>query len=160
MSPALQFIRQLPDPRGRYGRTDFVWAAITLLGAQLGFAFGLWLTGADFLGWRGAVANTVFAWLGYAAISKRLHDLGHGTWWLAGCVLAWLVVAGLISLVIALVVGPDALDAGSSAFWATFAGLMLPPLTLALWLHLAQGEPVTNRYGPVPSRIGEALAAM
>jgi uncharacterized membrane protein YhaH (DUF805 family) len=150
MSPSLRFVLQLVDPRGRYDRTEFIWAAVNLIGAQLAFALGLWLTGASLLGWRGLVANAVFAWLGYAAICKRLHDLGHGAWWLLGRALTWLAVAFAAALGIAFVVGPAALEMGTPAFWLMFAGLMLPPAGLALWLHLAQGQPSANRYGPPP----------
>jgi uncharacterized membrane protein YhaH (DUF805 family) len=151
MFPSLRFVLQLVDPRGRFDRVDFIWAAITLMGAQLAFAFGLWITGASLMGWRGFVANVVFAWLGYCAISKRLHDLGHGNWWLLGRVLLWLAGATTAALVIALVGGPAALEMGTPAFWTTFAALMVPPLGLALWLHLARGEPAANPYGPAPA---------
>jgi uncharacterized membrane protein YhaH (DUF805 family) len=157
MSPSVQFVLQLADPRGRYDRTDFIWAAVTLMAAQFAFAAGLWVTNASFMGWRGLAANAVFIWLGYCAISKRLHDLGHGSWWLLGRVLAWLAGAIAVALVIALVAGPSALQTGSTSFWATFAALMLPPAGLALWLHLAAGNPATNRYGPAPAHACGAL---
>ena len=149
---ASNIVLQLADPRGRYDRVDFIWAAITLLAAQLAFALGLWVMNASFMGWRGLVANLVFGWLAYAAISKRLHDLGRSTWWMLGGVLAWLVAAIVVALAVALVAGPDALATGAPGFWTTFAALMLPPLGLAVWLHLAEGEPPANRYGPAPAQ--------
>ena len=148
---SVQFVLQLADPRGRYGRTDFIWAAITLIAAQLAFALGLWVTDASFMGWRGVVANLAFGWLGFSATSKRLHDLGHSTWWILGGTLAWVAGAVAVALAIGLVAGPSALETGTSGFWASFTVLMLPPLGLALWLHLAEGEPIANSYGPAPA---------
>jgi uncharacterized membrane protein YhaH (DUF805 family) len=157
MSPGVQFALQLADPRGRYDRVDFIWAAIALIAAQAAFALGLWVTNASFMGWRGAVANVVFGWLGYCAICKRLHDLGRSAWWLLGHVTAWLLVALVAALIVALAVGPDALEGGTPTFWATFAVLMLPPAGFAVWLHVAAGEPLANRYGAAPTHGEGAL---
>lgn len=157
MSPGLLFALQLTDPRGRYDRADFIWAAITLIAAQGAFALGLWLMQASFVGWRGLVANLFFGWLAYAAISKRLHDLGRSSWWMLVGVLVWLAAATAVALVIALAAGPDALEAGTAGFWATFAALMVPPAGLAIWLHVAAGEPTANRYGPAPAHGYPAL---
>lgn len=151
MSASAQFVLQLADPRGRSDRTDFVWAAVTLFAAQAAFALGLLVMDASFVGWRGALANIAFCWLGYAAISRRLHDTGRSSWWLLSAIMAWLACAVAVAVVAALVAGPDALEMGTRGFWLTFAVLMLPPLGLALWLHLAEGESCANRYGPVPT---------
>ena len=151
MSSSVHFALQLADPRGRCDRTDFIWASITLVAAQLAFALGLWVTNAGYMGWRGLVANVVFVWLGYAAISKRLHDLGRSAWWLLGAMLGWLVGAGALATAIVVAAGPSAIEPGAAGYLATFALMMLPPLVLAVWLHVAEGEPVDNRYGPVPA---------
>jgi uncharacterized membrane protein YhaH (DUF805 family) len=157
MSPGLHFAVQLADPRGRYDRVDFIWAAVTLIAAQAAFALGLWLMQAPFVGWRGIVANLVFGWLAYAAISKRLHDLGRSGWWMLAGAALWFAAASAVALSIALVAGPDALETGTRGFWATFLALMLPPAGLAVWLHVAAGEPAANRWGPAPSQSHHAL---
>jgi uncharacterized membrane protein YhaH (DUF805 family) len=151
MSPGVRFALQLADPRGRYDRTDFLWAAITLIGAQAAFALGLLVTNASFVGWRGAVANVLFAWLAYAAISKRLHDLGRSSWWLMVAAAVWFCCAFVAVVLVTLLTGSEALETGAPGFWATFAALMLPPAGLAVWLHVAEGEPSANRYGPAPT---------
>lgn len=148
MSPSIRYVLQLADPRGRYDRADFLWAAINLLAGQVAFVLGLWVTNASFMGWRGLVANAVFVWLGYAAISKRLHDLGRSALWLLGATLGWLIAAGAMATAIVIVAGPSAIEPGAPGYLATFALMMLPPLVLAAWLHLAEGESVENRYGP------------
>jgi uncharacterized membrane protein YhaH (DUF805 family) len=152
MSPSLRYALQLADPRGRSDRTEFIWAAVMLTAAQLAFALGLWVSNASFMGWRGVVANLVFGWLACAAISKRLHDLGRSGWWMLGGILAWVVGAIAVAFALALIAGPHVLATGAPGFWATFAVLMAPPLGLALWLHVAEGEPAANCYGPVPAR--------
>jgi len=148
MSPSVRYFLQLADPRGRCDRAEFIWAAVMLIAAQVAFALGLWVTNASFMGWRGVVANLVLGWLACAAIAKRLHDLGRSSRWILGGVLSW--VAGAI--VVALVAGSHVFETGTADFGATLAALMLPPLGLALWLHLAEGEPVANRYGPPPAQ--------
>jgi uncharacterized membrane protein YhaH (DUF805 family) len=157
VSPSIRYFLELADPRGRFDRIDLIWAALTLIAGQAAFALGLWVTNAAFLGWRGFLANLAFGWLGYAAISKRLHDLGRSSWWLPGCVLAWLGIALVVAVVVALLAGPDALETGTPAFWATFSALMLPAAAMALWLHLAAGEPAANCYGPPPAHEAVAL---
>jgi uncharacterized membrane protein YhaH (DUF805 family) len=142
MSPSVRYVLQLADPRGRCDRAEFIWAAVMLVAAQLAFALGLWVANASFAGWRGVVANLVLGWLACAAISKRLHDLGRSGWWMLGGIAAWVVGA---------IAGPHVLETGAPGFWATFAALMVPPLGLALWLHMAEGERSANRYGPVPA---------
>ena len=157
MPSSLQYVLQLADPRGRYDRTDFMWAAINLVAAQVAFGAGLWVTSASFLGWRGLVANALFVWLGYAAIAKRLHDLGRSAWWLLGALLGWLVGAGALATAIVLAAGPSAIEPGAHGYLATFAAMMLPPAALAVWLHLAEGEPGENRYGPASAQAFSAL---
>lgn len=148
MSPSVRYALQLADPRGRCDRVEFMWAAVTLVAAQIAFGLGLWVTHASILGWRGLIANAVFCWLGYAAISKRLHDLGRSAWWLLWALLGWLVGGGALATVIAVAAGPSAIEPGAPGYLATFALMMLPPLGLAVWLHLAQGELTENSYGP------------
>jgi len=151
MSPSVRYVLQLADPRGRCDRAEFIWAAVMLVAAQVAFALGLWVANASFAGWRGVVANLVLGWLACAAISKRLHDLGRSGWWMLGGIVAWVVGAIAVALAIALAAGPHVLETGAPGFWATFAALMVPPLGLALWLHMAEGERSANRYGPVPA---------
>ena len=76
MSPGVRYVLDLADPRGRFDRVDLIWAAVTLIAGQLAFVLGLWIMNASVLGWRGFLANLVFGWLGYAAISKRLQGTG------------------------------------------------------------------------------------
>ena len=148
MSPSVRYLLQLADPRGRCDRTEFIWATVMVVAAQVAFALGLWATNASFMGWRGVVANLVLGWLAWAAIAKRLHDLGRSSRWMLGGVLAWVVGA----IAVALIAGSLTFAMGTTGFGATLAALMLPPLGLALWLHLAEGEPVANRYGPPPAQ--------
>ena len=119
-----------------------------VVAAQVAFALGLWVANASFMGWRGVVANLVLGWLAWAAIAKRLHDLGRSSRWILGGVLGW--VAGTIA--VAPIAGSHALEIGTAGFGATLAALLLPPFGLALLLLLAKGEPASNRYGPAPAQ--------
>src|SRR5262245_34643954 len=148
MSPSVRYFLHLADPRGRGDRTEFIWAAVMVVAAQIAFALGLWVTNASVLGWRGIVANLVLGWLAWAAIAKRLHDLGCSSRWILGGFLAW--VAGAIA--VPPIAGSHALEMGTAGFGATLAALMLPPLGLALLLLLAKGEPAGNRYGPASAQ--------
>ena len=148
MSPSVRYLLQLADPRGRCDRAEFIWAAVMVVAAQVAFVLGLWVTNASFMGWRGVVANLVLGWFAWAAIAKRLHDLGRSTWWILAGVLGW--VAGAIA--VALIAGTHTFEMSTAGFGATLAALMLPPLGLALWLQLAKGEPAANRYGPPPAQ--------
>jgi len=79
MSPSVRYVLHLADPRGRCDGAEFICAAVMLVAAQAAFAAGLWVTNASLMGWRGLVAYLVFAWLAYAAVSKRLHHFGRNT---------------------------------------------------------------------------------
>jgi hypothetical protein len=46
---------------------------------------------------------------------------------------------------------------GTPVFRATFSAVMLPALVMALWLHLAAGEPGANCYGPASTHDAGAL---
>jgi len=151
MPRCAHFALQLVDPRGRFARKGFFSAAGMLLAAQAAVAAGLWLTSARFDGWLALALNMAFCWLGYAAISRRLHDLGRSAWWVPGGALLWVVGAIVAAIALVLAVGPAALEPGAPTYWATFAAMMLPLLGVALWLHFAAGEPGDNRFGPAPA---------
>lgn len=148
---ALDFAPHLVDPRGRSGRRDFLHVAITLFVLQLVFFALVWLLQADLSGHTALPANAAFCWMGYAAASRRLHDLGRSSWWMPAAVACWIVMGFLVALVIALIAGPSAVKPGSPGFWIAFLCLLAPPFAVALWLHLAAGENGPNRYGPPPA---------
>ncbi len=148
MQFALEFAPHLVDPRGRSGRRDFLHVAITLFVLQLVFFGIVLLFQADLTGLSVLPANLAFCWIGYAAVSRRLHDLGRSAWWMPAAAVAWVVTGFLVALGIALVAGPHAVQPGSPGFWASFFCLLAPPFAVALWLHLAAGEAGPNRFGP------------
>jgi uncharacterized membrane protein YhaH (DUF805 family) len=148
------FMLQLVDPRGRCDRKGFLLAAATLLVLQAAVAAAMWSSGAAFHGWQALAAGAAFAWLGYAAISKRLHDLGRSAWWIPAAVLLWLVGAFVFAVGIAVAANPDVLAPGTPAYWVTFLLMMLPLAGIALWLHAAAGDSDANRFGAAPSVLG------
>jgi uncharacterized membrane protein YhaH (DUF805 family) len=156
---AHSLLKLLLDPRGRCDREQLLLAAAFLLLLQFVAALALWLAGLEFTGRLAFTVNGLFCWMGFAAISKRLHDLGHSAWWVAGGLLMWLSGAALFSLLLALIAGSEALDpATGGLYWPLFAALMLPLLAAALWLHVARGQPEANRFGPpLPSARGSVF---
>jgi uncharacterized membrane protein YhaH (DUF805 family) len=151
---ASQLALQLVDPRGRCDRKGFLIAATLLLSAQGLVALGLWLCGLGLDGWIGLAANLGFCWLGYAAVSKRLHDLGRSGWWFAAGAIAWLAASMVFAVGVAVAAGPAQLAPGTPTHHAVFAGMLLPILAALVWLHMAAGERAANRYGPVPADFG------
>jgi uncharacterized membrane protein YhaH (DUF805 family) len=145
---ALQFI----DPRGRCDRKAFLSAAAVLLAAQALVAAGLWIGGAPFDGGLALALNAAFCWLGYAAISKRLHDLGRSAWWVPGGALVWAAGALVAAIALVLAAGPAALEPGASTYWLALTAMQLPLLGAAPWLHFAAGEQGDNPFGPAPSQ--------
>lgn len=138
----------LVDPRGRSSRRDFLLAAIGLFGLQLAFFALVWSLHGTIEGMTVLPANLAFCWMAFCAISRRLHDLGRSAWLMPLAASAWIAAGLAVALAIALVAGPRAVRPGSAGFWITFAILLVPPLVTALWLHTAEGQGESNRYGP------------
>jgi uncharacterized membrane protein YhaH (DUF805 family) len=157
MPPPAIFALHLVDPRGRCDRRGFLTAAGVLLALQAPAALLLWHSGAGFGGLPVVAANAVFCWIGYAVISKRLHDLGRSAWWMPIGLLAWLIVGMVAALAVAIVAGPHVLEPGAAGYWLTLIALLLPLLGGLLWLHVARGQAGSNRFGPVPAPHGFSM---
>lgn len=159
MPSHIHFALQLLDPRGRCDRKGFLTAAGALLALQATAVLGLWLSETAFDSGIVAAGNLAFLWLGYAAVSKRLHDIGRSAWWVPGGILAWVLGATIAAVGVVLFAGPQVLEPGRPGYWVVFAVMMLPLLGIALWLHFAAGEPGANRYGPAPAGGGFSTPA-
>lgn len=138
----------LLDPRGRCNRTDFLYAAIAIFALQVAFFGLLWQLTARFDHVTSLPANAAFVWMGCAAISRRLHDLGRSAWWMPASVGLWLASGFVLATLLTLILGPERMFPGAPAFWLVFGCLLAPPFAAALWLHLAVGEEGANRFGP------------
>ena len=156
MQFAADLAPHLLDPRGRSGRGDFLRVAITLFVLQLVLLGFLWGIGSEIDGLLVLPVNVLFCWMAYAAVSRRLHDLGRSAWWMPAAVGIWIAAGFLVALFAALLIGPHAVKPGRPGFWLVFACLLVPPMFVALWLHLAAGEGRPNQYGP-PAREGDLL---
>lgn len=139
---------QLVDPRGRCNRTDFLHAAIAMFLLQTAVFGLLWRLTGEFDHVSVLPANVAFVWMGYAAVSRRLHDLGHSAWWMPAAVAAWLGCGFVLALLLTLTMGAEQMFPGSPLFWVVFACLLAPPLLAALWLHVTEGQQGSNRFGP------------
>jgi uncharacterized membrane protein YhaH (DUF805 family) len=154
MAHATSFALQLADPRGRCDRKGFLIAATLLLSAQGLVALALWLCGLGFDGWAALGANLAFCWLGYAAVSKRLHDTGRSAWWFAMGLAGWVVASTVFAVGVAVAAGPDQLAPGTPTHHVVLVLMMLPLVAGLVWLHVKAGERAANAYGPVPSDFG------
>jgi uncharacterized membrane protein YhaH (DUF805 family) len=154
MAHAAQIALQLVGPRGRCDRRGFLIAATLLLSAQGLVALGLWLSGVGFDGWGVHGTSLAFCWLGYAAVSKRLHDMGHSGWWFATGLVGWFAGSFVFAVTVALAAGTEALAPGTPTHHALFAFMLLPLVAGLLWLHMAAGDRAHNQFGPVPTVLG------
>lgn len=151
------FALQLIDPRGRCNRRGLLLAAALLLGLQVSTGAALLAVGLGLTGRIALTLNLVFCWVGFAVVSKRLHDLGRSTWWVPTAVLIWL--AGAISVIVAIVLigDPEYLTPGTPGYWLVFGLMMVPLFITAVWLHVAEGDAVENRFGPAPTALGFSM---
>lgn len=105
----------------------------------------------------GQILAGVVIWVGFAAMAKRLHDIGLSAWWLLGgaafC-FGWTAVVVILTL---LTLGLPALTPGNPLYPVSLGLAFLAPLGALLWLHLARGEFGVNRYGP-PRPVAEVQA--
>jgi uncharacterized membrane protein YhaH (DUF805 family) len=99
-----------------------------------------------------------------AAIARRLHDIGLSGWWQVLGIAASLGWTVLVVLAVLFLFGLDALVPGSMGYPLALGATFLAPLGLLLWVHLAPGDPLPNRFGPprpvrVHGEIGKVEAA-
>ena len=151
------FVLQLMNPRGRCSRTGMLLATVLLLGLQAAVAALLWVFGASFTGKVAQILSIPFCWLAISVVCKRLHDMGRSAWLVPTAVLIWLAGAVVLAVSVALIGEPEFLAPGSLGYWITFGVMLVPLLIAALWLHVAEGDAIENRHGPVPSALGFAM---
>jgi uncharacterized membrane protein YhaH (DUF805 family) len=143
------FVARLPtlllDPRGRMGRTDLLVSATAVLAIEGALAL---LGPAEAVGsWPVLAAKACSLWIGVAALIKRLHDVGRSGWWALAAAAALCIWTAVLAFGLVIVLGADAFVPGSFGQTAMLALLLLPALGFTLWLHLAPGDPSTNRFG-------------
>jgi uncharacterized membrane protein YhaH (DUF805 family) len=142
----------LADPRGRMSRQDLLVAATFM--TVLDFGLGSLAEGPALY-----AIKVVAYWIVAVGVVKRLHDIGHSGWWLAGGLSIICMWSAVIGLSVGLIVGVEALQPGSPIYVGMLAVLLLPALGMTLWLHLAPGEPGMNRHGPEPEGILAGIVA-
>jgi uncharacterized membrane protein YhaH (DUF805 family) len=130
-------------PTGRGSRPEMLLAAVVMLTAEA----LLMALGAQLNGYVAMAIKGIVLWIGMVVTIRRLHDLGHSAWWvLSGA--AFLCMWGTLILLSGLFfLGREVLIPGSIFHLVILSLTLLPALGMALWLHLAPGEPHRNRYG-------------
>lgn len=161
MSDIAPLLRQQLSLRGRCNRHGFLVVALVLMGVQFVGGLALHAAGADLHGTLALALNLPVFAIGYAAVMKRLHDVGRSGWWMPGMFALWIVTALIATTLIGLFVGPDRLAAAAEAksvlFWLIIAIVAVPAFGGLVWLHTAPGEPTANRFGAVPGPSGFAV---
>ena len=152
-----ELLSHMVDPRGRCNRKAFLHIALAFLALQTGVAALFWLIDVEMSRTVAYLLNAPIFWLGTSVCIKRLHDVGRRGWWLPAAFAIWFVGAFLISMVVSLVLGAEALVEGQLAFLAVFAAITLPAFGALIWLHTAPSIPHGNRFGPVPTGAGLSM---
>ncbi|MGL4636546.1 MAG: DUF805 domain-containing protein [Beijerinckiaceae bacterium] len=146
------------DPRGRANRQALLLAAGVAVALELFTMFGLQAEGAEWLSPINAI-KALTIWICSTSVIRRLHDMDYSGWWLpGGLALAcmWTAIVGIVSVMLA---GAAVLQPENPGFSIVLGIVMLPVLGATLWLHLAPGSPVINRFGaPTRERSKEAQA--
>ena len=154
---ALHFVATLLDPRGRCNRRGLFVLALALLGVQFGAGVLLSVVGLGLDTLVGMFVAALFLWIGFTAVSKRLHDIDASAWWFLGASVFWLVGVTVLSITFGFLLGADALAEGTRGYYILLALMMLPLLAAMLWLHLRPGQLAANRFGPAPRHSGFAM---
>jgi uncharacterized membrane protein YhaH (DUF805 family) len=135
---------------GRIGRQAFWIGWLVLLGVQM------------LAGWIPVVGHALglialFAWV--CLCTKRLHDMGRSGWWQAPALALGPVLIvgsalwiGFGAAVAALTGGEPELAAlaGVGVLLVSIAVAFISMIAFTLWVGVAEGEPVDNRYGQPP----------
>jgi uncharacterized membrane protein YhaH (DUF805 family) len=140
-------LKYLFDPRGRFSRSDMMPIAIGMVTVEI---FASQFAPHAVLLFK--LLSALMIWIGISATIKRLHDIGYSGWWVFGgaafiCMwTALIAIGGLFAL------GREVLTPGSSGHFIILGFVLLPPLSMTLWLHVTPGEIYKNEYGmPPPS---------
>ncbi len=142
------------DPRGRANRKGLVILAAILLLAQACVHGGCYLSGRELQGPVSWVIHSLFVWLGTAALSKRLHDIGIGAWWILWAAIGMFIWTFVASFAVVVTLGFEAAVPGSIGMTIAMVVSFAPILVLTLWMHFALGEEGDNNFGPVPGAFG------
>ncbi len=154
MRQALQLGIQLLDPRGRCNRKGLLIIASAMLGVELILLGAFWVFSLSLTGPAASALKLLFCWLAITACSKRLHDLGRSAWNLAWALPVTIFWTLAIVLAFAFGLGLQSLMPNSPWYPLAIGASMMPVVAATLWLHLAPGNPGSNRFGPEPEGLG------
>ena len=158
MTEAAHLGRLLIDPRGRCNRKAFLTLAIALLVLQFLAVAIVTALGHELDGTLFWLLNGPIFWVGFVAVLKRLHDVGLAGWWAPAAFALWIFGALVATVVVILIVGPDAMmeaqKSQSALYWMIFSVVVVPAFGGLLWLHSATGDTGANRFGVAPGGFG------
>ena len=114
------------DPRGRVDRKGLALLAAVLIGAQSGVYGALFATGWHLPVGADVLINAVFVWISYAAVAKRLHDLGVSAARLVWATLGLVVFSLAVAFTVIFLLGEDAVMPGAIGYLLVAASVFLP----------------------------------
>ena len=159
MHPRHRFtLADLANPRGRCSRQGFLVVAIGLIASQLLLGALLAITGISLTGAASLVVNLAIFSLGLSACIQRLHDMDKRAWVIPAAIAGWMAVTFTVALIVFMLTDDGFMSQGTWGYAMIFAMMMIPAFGGLLWLHTAPGQPIANRFGPVPGRNGFAKA--
>ncbi len=154
MPRLLLLAMSLLDPRGRCNRKGLLIIASAMLGVELILLGAFWGFSLSLTGPAASALKLLFCWLAITACSKRLHDLGRSAWNLAWALPVTIFWTLATALAFAFGLGLESLMPRSPWYPLAIGASMLPVVAATLWLHLARGNPGSNRFGPEPEGLG------
>lgn len=154
MQNVVPFIAQMLDPRGRCNRMALLYWAGGVLIVQVLLVGVLLAVDADPRHPLVQVMNVAFLWMAFSATAKRLHDIGSSAWWALGFFLLWMIGCLAIGVAVFFTFGPEAMDPGTTVYFAMLGLFGAPVLFALVWLHAKPGEAGANRFGLEPYGAG------
>jgi uncharacterized membrane protein YhaH (DUF805 family) len=146
MTQTPNYLRSLMLPHGRAGRNELLLVAGFLLIVQFGFVA---LQFADFgiPEYLSYAIGGFLMWVGCTTTARRLHDVNRSGWWVPGGLAALCIWSVAVAFMAMMIFGVEAIRPNQTTYALILGFLFLPVLGAALWLHLAVGDPLPNRYG-------------
>lgn len=139
-------LKSLFDPRGRADRQGLLVAAIVAAILEGFLIAGPLTQSADWVS-PTILLKAVVIWICCASVIKRLHDMDLSGWWLPGSLALACMWTAIVAAFAMLTAGTAVLHAGHPGAVIVMGLVILPVLGATLWLHLAPGTTVSNRFG-------------
>lgn len=148
-------LKNLLNFNGRARRSELWWYFLAYF--VVAFTSGLVLTGFPVLL---GIIGTILQLTIWSVTVRRLHDRGHGGWWVAAAILTsvfmqfYIAGSGYYEALSTVNPDPDAAMAALRGPVFPIAGLISAVLNITIFVFcVLDGKPEPNKYGPSPKYI-------